>query len=151
MATNDGHAPISVGLTTAETLNSILKSHNLEPSTTAQVSDGADGDNYVSPSTLKIYMNPILVNNDKTLARGSYICSTEGVTLGPGIVAYTMTLPTASGYTEIQLIDAHGNAQNRPMKIDGTVNGDVGGLILDVNHFNIKLVWNGTDWSLGGK
>ncbi len=151
MATQDGYNPAPIGLSTADTVSAINKSHNLEPSSTANVEQGTDGGSYISPLTLKGLTDYTIINTDATIKIGAYVCESSGIDLATGSVAYTLTLPVTTTSIEIILMDGNGNAQNRPIKVDGTIDGDAGGLILDVNYFDIKLVWNGTDWSLGGK
>ncbi len=151
MATNDGYTPSPIGLGTTDTVNAIHKSHNLEPSTQAEADGGVSSDTYITPATLKGLSDYEILSADHTLESGAYVCLTTGVTLAPTVTAYTLTLPVATTAIEIIIMDGNGNAQERPIRVDGTIDGDVGGLVLDVNYFDIKLVWNGTDWSLGGK
>jgi len=86
------------------------------------------------------------------------VCSTTGAALATGTTAYTLTLPAAPADKSIvRLMDAHGNAQDRPLLVvtsnADTIDGSADDLTCDVNYFDIKLVYDSgtTDWHLGGK
>ena len=83
------------------------------------------------------------------------VVDTSGATLPEGSTAYTITLPSSPKNGDIVLImDGSGNAQNRPVLVDGVssnIDGQADDLTCDVNYFDIKLTYNNGNWSLGGK
>ena len=99
-----------------------------------------------------------VINNNTTLKVDSiYTCDTNGPTLGKDQVAYTLILPDSPNNNDtILLMDGYGNAQNRPILIDrngNNIDGLSDNLVLDVNYFDIKLVYSNSNstWALGGK
>ena len=83
------------------------------------------------------------------------VCDTSGATLSSGATAYTVTLPGSPEDGDvIRLMDGSGNAQNRPILVDrngNNIDGDTDNLTCDANYFDVKLVFDTDNWSLGGK
>lgn len=94
------------------------------------------------------------VNADKLLEAGKrYRLDTAGTALTTGNYNYTVTLPVSPSANDfIYLVDNDGNAQNRPIKIDGNGKNILGNSIavLDVNGYASNLVYTGTQWTLAG-
>ncbi len=95
--------------------------------------------------------------NYNALSNDLIVCASEGPALATGEIAYTITLPgVPADNTIIRFMDGSGNSQNRPVLIDrngNAIDGIQEDLTLDVNYFDIKLVFKSTDnsWALGGK
>ena len=95
------------------------------------------------------------INSNEDAKAGTLIvCDSAGATLASGTTAYTITLPTGNDGDLIRIMDGSGNAQNRPILVDrngNNIDGAADDLTCDVNYFDIKLVFNSGNWSLGGK
>ena len=105
------------------------------------------------------YDNEVFVktsaDDDSTLAPNAiYLLKTDpNISTVPN---YTLKLPKPKyDKAVIQLIDSNGNSQDYPIEIGrngNKINGLAQHLTLDVNGFNIKLVWDqaNSNWILGG-
>ncbi len=93
----------------------------------------------------------VITADENMLAGEGYLCDTSGASLSAGVTAYELTLPTLTTNSVVYIADGNGNAQNRPVKVNGLIDNDAGGLVLDVDYFDIKLIFNGTYWSVAGK
>jgi len=98
------------------------------------------------------------VGANTTLESGVlYVCATTGADLAEGTTAYTLTLPASPEDGDIIRIgDKDSNAQSRPALVERngkTIDGLAENLTLDVDYFDIKLIYNTTDsdWTLTGK
>ena len=83
------------------------------------------------------------------------VCDTSGSPLSTGDTKFTITLPASplNGDTII-IMDGEGNAQDVPILVDrngNTIDGESDNLTCDVNYFDIKLIFENGNWSLGGK
>ena len=134
-----------------------IKDNNTGLTASSTVQDAIDNGNLVlitggSGNGFNVrYIN----GNDSPSANDLLVCETLGSTLTTGNTAYTITLPASQSNGDIILImDGSGNAQNRPLLVDGNgnnIDGVADNLTCDVNYFDIKLVFNSGNWSLGGK
>jgi len=100
-------------------------------------------------------INVVYVNSNYSADVNELIvCDSQGVTLGTGFVAYNIVLPaTPMDATIIRIMDGSGNSQNRPVLITrngASIDGALDNITVDVNYFDIKLVYNQTtnNWSL---
>ena len=129
----------NTGLTASSTLQDAIDNGNL-----VAISGGGNGFNVRYVST-----------NDTPSPNDLLVCETLGSTLSTGQTAYTITLPATPANGDIILImDGSGNAQNRPILVDrngNNIDGVADDLTCDVNYFDIKLVFESGNWSLGGK
>ncbi len=95
--------------------------------------------------------------NYSALSNDLIVLASDGIALAVDETAYTITLPVAPADKDIiRFMDGSGNSQNRPVLVDRNGNNidDIDeDLTLDVNYFDIKLVFNAADssWALGGK
>ncbi len=112
--------------------------------------DDAANKKYVDDNSGLSEYNVITADENMVAGEG-YLCDTSGVALSVGVTAYELTLPTLTTNSVVYIADGNGNAQNRPVKVNGLIDNDAGGLVLDVNYFDIKLIFNGTYWSVAGK
>jgi len=111
-----------------------------------------------TPSIIEVGINVKYINSDYNAINNELlVCESSGTTLGTGLTSYTITLPPNPNDKDIiRIMDANGDAQNRPILVSrngNNIDGKATDLTCDVNYFDIKLVYNvvNTDWSLSGK
>ncbi len=134
----------------------VIKIDNTGMTSSSTIQDFLD-DTSLWKSVTKFIESEVINSNTTLIKDNIYLCDTKGVTLDKDQTAYTLTLPASPDDNDsIQLMDGYGNAQNRPILISrngNNIDDTAEDLTLDVNYFDIKLVYSNTNstWALGGK
>jgi len=98
----------------------------------------------------------IFVSGNANLRSNTLIaCESSGIDLGTGVTSYTLTLPSSPKDGDvIRISDKNSNSQGRPVLIErnsNKIDGIADNLTLDVNWFDIKLIFEVDNWVLSGK
>lgn len=148
--------PLKRVVVVEDTNKQYIKDNNTGLTASSTVQDAIDNGNLVLVGGSGNGFNVRYINgNDTPSANDLLVCETLGSTLSTGQTAYTITLPASPSDNDIILImDGSGNAQNRPILVErngNNIDGVADNLTCDVNYFDIKLVFESGNWSLGGK